>query len=181
MSVMTYQAAVPKRISGLSELAQNLWWSWHREAAELFRVVDPAGWLMADRNPVRFLRTVSPVYLEAVSMSPEYLQAYDRVMERFALETSKDNSATWIGRERPDLRDKTLAYFSAEFGLHWTLPIYSGGLGVLAGDHIKEASDLGLPLVAVSLLYRQGYLRQRLASTAGSSTSRPSSWPAPNR
>jgi starch phosphorylase len=159
---VTYQTAVPERISGLNDLAHNLWWSWHRDAVELFRVIDPACWLMTDRNPVRFLLTVSPVYLEAVSASPEYLEAYDRVMERLDRETTSGNSATWIGRERPDLKDRRLAYFSAEFGLHPTLPIYSGGLGVLAGDHIKAASDLGLNLVAVSLLYRQGYLHQRL-------------------
>jgi len=162
VSVMTYQTAVPARISGLNDLAHNLWWSWHRDAAELFRVIDPACWLMTDRNPVRFLLTVSPVYLETVSRSQEYLEAYDRVIERFAVEASSDNSTTWIGRERADLRDKSLGYFSAEFGLHPTLPIYSGGLGVLAGDHMKAASDLGLDLVAVSLLYRHGYLRQRL-------------------
>jgi starch phosphorylase len=157
-----FRPAIPERISGLQELAYNLWWSWHREAGDLFRTIDPAGWLMAERNPVRFLLTVSPVYLERVAGDAKYLEHYDRVMARFRAETSRDNSDTWIGQERPELAGKTLAYFSAEFGLHPTLPIYSGGLGVLAGDHIKAASDLGLRLVAVSLLYRQGYLRQRL-------------------
>ncbi len=162
MSIAPYQIAVPQRIAGLNELAHNLWWSWHREAAELFRLIDPAGWLMTDRNPVRFLLTVSPVYLDVVAENPEYLAAYDAVMERFRAETESDNRDTWIGQERPALGGKTLGYLSAEFGLHPTLPIYSGGLGVLAGDHIKAASDLGLKTVAVSLLYRQGYLRQRL-------------------
>ncbi len=162
MSTVPLRTAIPERISGLDQLAHNLWWSWNREAGELFRVIDPAGWLMTGRNPVRFLLTVSPVYLEAVAEDPAYLEQYDRVMERFHAETSDDNSNTWIGRDRPQLAGKTLGYFSAEFGLHPTLPIYSGGLGVLAGDHIKAASDLGLRVVAVSLLYRRGYLRQRL-------------------
>ncbi|CAN5622499.1 alpha-glucan family phosphorylase [soil metagenome] len=162
MDTVVYQTAVPGRIAGLDDLARNLWWSWNREAAELFRIIDPAGWLMAERNPVRFLITVSPVYLEGVANDPVYLEQYDRVMERFWRETASDNAVTWIGLNRPDLARKTLGYFSAEFGLHSTLPIYSGGLGVLAGDHIKAASDVGLKLVAVSLLYRKGYLRQRL-------------------
>ncbi|MBX3071196.1 MAG: alpha-glucan family phosphorylase [Thermomicrobiales bacterium] len=162
MSIAPFQTAVPSRIDGLTDLAHNLWWSWNREAVELFRVIDPAGWLATERNPVRFLLTVSPVYLETVAGDPEYLAAYDAVMARFRAETSDDNSATWIGQDRPAMAGKTLGYLSAEFGLHPTLPIYSGGLGVLAGDHIKAASDLGLKLVGVSLLYRQGYLRQRL-------------------
>src|SRR5207247_5087293 len=94
----------------------------------------------------------------------DYLDRYTEVLRKFDFELSAAVSTTWIGHNAPDLADKTLAYFSAEFGLQHTLPIYSGGLGVLAGDHIKEASDLGLPLVAVSLLYRQGYLRQRLTA-----------------
>ncbi|MGE3796949.1 MAG: alpha-glucan family phosphorylase, partial [Thermomicrobiales bacterium] len=146
-------------------LAHNLWWSWNREASELFRVIDPAAWLATERNPVRFLLTVSPVYIESVSTDPVYLEKYDKVMARFRAETSNDNSQTWIGQHRPALASRSLGYLSAEFGLHPTLPIYSGGLGVLAGDHIKAASDLGLNLVAVSLLYRQGYLRQRLDGT----------------
>lgn len=162
MTIATFQTTVPARIAGLHDLAHNLWWSWNREAAELFRVIDPAGWLATERNPVRFLLTVSPVHLAAVADDPDYLASYDAVMERFRFETSTDNSATWIGQERPAMAGKTLGYLSAEFGLHPTLPIYSGGLGVLAGDHIKAASDLGLKLVGVSLLYRQGYLRQRL-------------------
>jgi glycogen phosphorylase len=161
-STTSYRMAIPPRIEGLDLLAHNLWWSWHREAAELFRVIDPACWLMSGRNPVRFLLTVSRVYLERVARDPEYLADYDAVMEEFRRETSADVSGTWIGRERPDLAGKRLGYISAEFGLHPTLPIYSGGLGVLAGDHIKAASDLGVSIVAVSLLYRHGYLRQQL-------------------
>ena len=117
---------------------------------------------MSERNPVRFLFTVSPVYLETVATDPDYLAEFDRVMARFSAETCDGNEQTWIGQERPPLAAKTMGYFSAEFGLHPTLPIYSGGLGVLAGDHIKGASDLGLRLIAVSLFYRKGYLRQRL-------------------
>ena len=155
-------ATMPTRISGLNDLALNLWWSWNREAESLFREIDPAGWTSSNRNPVRFLKTVSPVYLESAAEDEAYCSRYDRVMAQFTHETDPNAADTWIRMNRPELATRQLGYISAEFGLHPTLPIYSGGLGVLAGDHIKAASDLGLPLVAVSLLYRQGYLSQRV-------------------
>ena len=151
---------LPERIARLGDLACNLWWSWHEPARALFRTLAPNLWEACEQNPVLFLRRIDPARLEAAAHEVSYLAAYDRVVAGFeAMLAGKEG---WVARHQPELADKTLAYFSAEFGLHWTLPIYSGGLGVLAGDHVKEASDLGLPLVAVSLLYRQGYLRQRL-------------------
>jgi starch phosphorylase len=119
-------------------------------------------WDSVNGNPVQMLHRLPPEAYEAAIANPVYMRNYREVMERFDSETHGDLRRTWVGRNRPQLLDHTLAYFSAEFGLNSILPIYSGGLGVLAGDHIKEASDLGLPLVAVSLLYRQGYLSQRL-------------------
>ena len=113
-------------------------------------------------NPVLLFSAVAPERLRQAANDHDYLTRYDEVMARFdALLTAKPGT-TWVGKHQSELIDRPVAYFSAEFGVHPALPIYSGGLGVLAGDHAKAASDLGLPLVGVSLLYRQGYLRQRL-------------------
>jgi glycogen phosphorylase len=151
---------MPRRISRLRELAYNLWWSWHPEAQELFRQVDPELWEEDYHNPVDFLRDVRQRRLEAVAEDASYLSQFDQVMDAFDRYMSAIN--TWFARTYPDANGTTIAYFSAEFGLHESLPIYSGGLGVLAGDHAKEASDIGLPFVAVGFLYPQGYFRQTL-------------------
>jgi starch phosphorylase len=113
-------------------------------------------------NPVLLLHHVSAERLQRAAENHRYLECYDRVMRQFAWLNDEPASKTWVGEHQPTLVQRPVAYFSAEFGVHPSLPIYSGGLGVLAGDHAKAASDLGLPLVGVSLLYRQGYLRQRL-------------------
>jgi starch phosphorylase len=152
---------LPERIKRLEPLAYNLWWSWNPEARYLFRRIDRFVWERVEENAVLFLYNVDQERLEWASFDAEFLKAYDAVMAGFDAYLDSEEK-TWVFRHAPHLRDKTAAYFSAEFGLYRSLPIYSGGLGVLAGDHIKEASDLGLPLVAVSLLYRQGYLSQRL-------------------
>ena len=154
---------LPERIKLLEPLAYNLWWSWNPEARYLFRRIDRFIWERVGENPVLFLYRVDAERLKWASFDVEFLKAYDAVMTRFQAYLEA-NGQTWVSRNAPDLAKKTVAYFSAEFGLYRSLPIYSGGLGVLAGDHIKEASDLGLPLVAVSLLYRQGYLSQRLTA-----------------
>ena len=153
---------LPARIERLGDFAYNLWWSWHPSARNLFRELDPPLWESTNQNPVFFLHRVAPNLLDSASKDPEYLADYDAVIRQFDAELAPERDDTWVAQNQPDLRDRTVAYFSAEFGIHRALPIYSGGLGVLAGDHIKEASDFGLPLVAVSLLYRQGYLSQRL-------------------
>jgi hypothetical protein len=153
---------LPESLYRLDELGTNLWWSWHPRAAWLFRSLDPVLWETLDQNPVMFLRYLNPERLRRAAADPAYVTAYDAVMDRFDALTQDNATTAWVGRHEPALVGRPVAYFSAEFGLHPSLPIYSGGLGVLAGDHIKTASDLGLPLFAVSLLYRQGYLRQRL-------------------
>jgi glycogen phosphorylase len=153
---------VPTRLNRLPDLAHNLWWSWHGEAQALFRDLDHLIWDAVGQNAVLFLLRLPQEVLEVAATNPDYVQRYDTVIGRFDAMMSAKPSATWVGANRPALVEKRLAYFSAEFGLHPGLPIYSGGLGVLAGDHIKEASDLGLPATAVSLLYRKGYLNQRL-------------------
>ena len=153
---------VPPALERLVDHAYNLWWSWHAEARGLYLELDPMLWEAVNGNPVLMLHRLAPETLERAAQDETYLRRLRDVAARFDAEIHAPAEQTWIGRRRPFLMDKTIAYFSAEFGLNSTLPIYSGGLGVLAGDHIKEASDLGLPLVAVSLLYRQGYLSQRL-------------------
>ena len=167
-------AALPERISGLGPLAENLWWSWHPDAESLYRVLDPLLFEFLEENPVLLLRRVAPERLTQAAADPTYLARYDAVMAHFGDLLTADPASTWVGQHQPELIDRPVAYFSAEFGVHPTLPIYSGGLGVLAGDHAKSASDLGLPLVGVSLLYRQGYLRQRLTTDGWQPTSRPS-------
>jgi starch phosphorylase len=151
---------IPERIARLRELAYNLWWSWRPDAQELYRQIDPELWEQDYHNPVNFLRDVRQRRLEAIAEDEAYLQKYEQVMAAFDSYMRADD--TWFARAYPNARDKTIAYFSAEFGLHESLPIYSGGLGVLAGDHAKETSDLGLPFVAVGFIYPQGYFRQQL-------------------
>jgi starch phosphorylase len=156
-------ATIPERISGLGPLAQNLWWSWRPRAEDLYRDLDPLLFASVEENPVILLRDVDPERLRAATADPGYLHRYDAVMAEFGELLTASLEATWVGEHHPELCERPVAYFSAEFGVHPTLPIYSGGLGVLAGDHTKAASDLGLPLVGISLLYRHGYLRQRLS------------------
>jgi starch phosphorylase len=153
---------LPPRVERLHDLAYNLWWSWHPPARALFRDLHPSLWEACDQNPVLFLHRVAPERLALAAADPDYLRVYAEVTAAFDGVLAAVKHGTWLGRHHPELNDRTVAYLSAEFGLHRALPIYSGGLGVLAGDHMKEASDLGLPLVGVSLLYRHGYLLQRL-------------------
>ncbi|CAN5837452.1 alpha-glucan family phosphorylase [soil metagenome] len=157
-----YTVGLPERISRLNDLAYNVWWTWSNPARLLFKELHPVLWDVVEHNPVLFLHRIDQERLERAAGDQQFLQRYDRVVTAFDRMLSQDASSTWIGKYRPELVGKTVAYFSAEFGLHRALPIYSGGLGVLAGDHVKEASDMGIPLVGVSLLYRQGYLRQRI-------------------
>jgi starch phosphorylase len=152
---------LPRRLRRLTELAYNLWWTWNSDADRVFRLIDPEKWEEAYHNPVRFLRTVGRHRLAAATNDRYYLDFYDRVFEAFDnyMEGFKH---TWYAENYPDRLNQPIAYFSTEFGLHETLPIYAGGLGVLSGDHLKEASDLGLPMVAVGFLYTQGYFVQHI-------------------
>lgn len=153
---------LPPRISRLNRLAYNLWWSWNPEARRLYTTIDPELWEYVYHNPVKFLRQVDPMRLERVASDQVFLTRYRQVMAAFNAYVKPEH--TWFEGTYPDLVDHTIAYFSAEFGLHESLPIYSGGLGVLSGDHCKAASDLGLPLVGVGFLYPQGYFRQQITS-----------------
>ncbi len=141
-------------------LSRNLWWSWDRESNDLFRALSPAQWRELNHNPVPLL-TEMP--LQEVEQRAKELVLHGRVNHAYRrLQDYRTSKTTWGAREAGVLWARPVAYFSAEFGLHESLPIYSGGLGVLAGDHLKSASDLGVPLVGVGLFYRQGYFRQRL-------------------
>jgi starch phosphorylase len=151
---------LPEPIAGLERLALNLWWRWDRRARALFRSIDPAIWSATRHNPVATLRMVDPNRLAQVSRDKEFLTEYAAVLG--GLELALDAETGWFRRTFPDLGDACFAYFCAEFGLHNSIPIYSGGLGILAGDHCKSASDLGVPLVGVGLLYSKGYFDQKL-------------------
>jgi starch phosphorylase len=141
-------------------LARNLWWSWHPEVTNMFRELDPIRWRQLDHNPIALLAEFTPERLEAraaeLVLYSRINQAYRRLKEYLAGES------TWSNIHAGVLGSKPVVYFSAEFGIHESVPIYSGGLGVLSGDHIKSASGLGIPLVAVGLFYDQGYFRQQL-------------------
>jgi starch phosphorylase len=153
---------LPERIKRLEELAKDLWWSWNPEARSLFRRLDYTVWRQTAHNPVRMLQVLPPAVFERAMSDAWWMATYDRVIARFDAARAAHN--TWCGNTFPDLASKTIAYFSAEFALHQSLPIYAGGLGVLAGDHCKEASDLGVPLVGVGFMYPQGYFHQNLTS-----------------
>ncbi len=152
--------SLPRRIRRLGELVYNLWWVWNYDAQRLFARIDKDLWEQTYHNPVQFLRQVERSRLNAVVSDRYYLDSYDRVFKAFDAYIKSDD--TWFKRSHPDKLNHPIAYFSTEFGLHETLPIYAGGLGVLSGDHLKEASDLGLPLVAVGFLYTRGYFSQHI-------------------
>src|SRR6266853_1142820 len=141
-------------------LARNLWWSWDHEATSLFRELDPVRWRQLNHNPIALLAEMP---LSMIERRARDLVLHGRVNYAYRRQREYlDADRTWGARHAGVLRPRPVAYFSAEFGLHESVPIYSGGLGVLAGDHIKSASDLGIPLVGIGLFYGQGYFRQRL-------------------
>lgn len=144
---ITVNPQLPKSINRLEEIANNLWWSWNTDFLKLFEKIDVELWENVGKNPVKFLKYVDQKKLEKFASDKEFLSEYDKIVSDFdGYMNSKD---TWYDKNYPNSRDKNLiAYFSAEYGLDQILPIYSGGLGILSGDHLKSASDLGLPFVA---------------------------------
>ena len=159
---MSPEGKLPERINRLEELANNLWWSWHPQARDLFRVLDYPLWRLSGHNPVKQLREISEDKLTAAATDPTYLNQYDSVMSAFDADISDKDS--WFATKYPNILTGPVAYFSMEFAIHNSLPIYAGGLGVLAGDTCKEACDLGLPLVGVGFMYPQGYFHQRISA-----------------
>jgi maltodextrin phosphorylase len=153
---VTVLPQLPAEIARLSELAYNLYWSWTPRAQALYRDLSPELWERFQHNPVRLLLEADQDRLNAAAQDPAYLGRYAQVMADFDAYMGKKD--TWAARHAPQM--KPVAYFSMEYAFHESLPIYSGGLGVLAGDHCKSASDLGLPFTAVGMLFSQGYFRQ---------------------
>ena len=153
---------LPERIHRIAELAHDLWWSWTPRGRDVFRRLDYPLWRVTWHNPVRMLERIAPDVVARAIATPEWLDNYDRALEQ--LDAARAARDTWYERERKGQNGETFAYFSAEFALHQSLPIYAGGLGVLAGDHCKEASDLGVPLVGVGFMYPQGYFRQSMSA-----------------
>jgi len=153
---------IPGRISRLEELAGNFWWSWHDDARDLFRSLEYPLWRSVNHNPIKLLQDIDASKLQIAAADFAFLSVYDSVMLAFDIDMSTKKS--WYAIAYPELFNKPIAYFSAEYALHNSLPIYAGGLGILAGDICKEACDLGLPLVAVGFMYPQGYFKQRILS-----------------
>ena len=153
---------VPERIRRLEELATNLWWSWHEGARELFRMLDHALWRLSEHNPVKVLHDVSPEKLAAAAEDPGFVSLYDAVMSAFDREMPASHGSLEL--PKPGALSGPVAFFSPEFALHGSLPIYAGGLGVLAGDMCKEANDLGLPFIGLGFMYPLGYFYQHISA-----------------
>ena len=157
---ITVNPQLPKRIGELLDIANNLWWSWNSEFLRLFKEIDSDLWETVGKNPVKFLKLVSQERLENVAKNEEFLAKYDEVVQHF--NSYMNTTETWFSKNYPNNTNDLIAYFSAEYGIDEIIPIYSGGLGILSGDHLKSASDLGLPFVAVGLLYKNGYFNQKI-------------------
>ena len=157
---ITVNSQLPKRIAKLTDIANNLWWSWNTEFLRLLKKMDVDLWESSEKNPVKFLKQISQEKIEASIKDEEFLKEYDKIAQNF--ESYINSKNTWFSKKFPNNSNDLIAYFSAEYGLDEILPIYSGGLGILSGDHLKSASDLGLPFVAIGLLYKNGYFHQKI-------------------
>src|SRR3954465_7333181 len=162
-NIRTFQVFpdVPEPLQGLLELSRNLWWVWNPDAVELFRRLHRQLWEEVYHNPVKLLGSIEQSKLANAARDEGYLAHLQRVNAAFKAHLQGKG---WFKEAHGDKSKLKIAYFSAEFGLHESLPIYSGGLGILAGDHLKSASELGLPLVAIGLMYRNGYFQQYLSA-----------------
>ena len=157
---ITVNPQLPKRVGELLDIANNLWWSWNSEFLRLFKEIDSDLWETVGKNPVKFLKLVSQDKLEDIAKDEEFLAKYDEVVNHF--NSYMQTKETWFSKNYRNNANDLIAYFSAEYGIDEIIPIYSGGLGILSGDHLKSASDLGLPFVAVGLLYKNGYFNQKI-------------------
>jgi glycogen phosphorylase len=155
---------LPERINRLWDLAYDIWWTWHPKGRQVFRRLEYRLWRLTSHNPVRMLWSVPPEALERAAHDREFLAIYDAAIAELDAHRFGTGSSWW-GDRFEDLSGQLIAYFSAEFAVHQSLPIYAGGLGVLAGDHSKEASDLGLPLIGVGFMYPQGYFHQQMSES----------------
>ena len=150
---------MPPELAPLPELARNLCWTWNPDAVELFRSIDPARWQACRHNATALLRGLGKRRMAALASDREFLRRLGRVSRRLR---STLRRRTWHQDTRLRRRKGSIAYFSMEFAIHESLPIFAGGLGVLAGDHLKSASDLGLPMVGVGIFWRHGYTQQMI-------------------
>ena len=157
---ITVKPQLPKSINRLDEIANNLWWSWNSEYLRLLKKIDRDLWETVEKNPVKFLKRVSQERLEMAAKDSSFVKEYEKVLKNY--EDYMSSKDTWFSKKYPENKNDLIAYFSAEYGLDETIPIYSGGLGILSGDHLKSASDLGIPLVGVGLLYKNGYFHQKI-------------------
>jgi len=158
--MFTAVAKLPDKIGRLRELAYNLWWTWHPKARGLYISLDPKIWPDMGNNPVKMLETVSSEKLLEASENTSYMNMYSQTVQQFD-EYMNDRTPHKKAKPSPAIKwASPIAYFSTEYGLHESIPIYSGGLGTLSGDHLKTASDLNLPMVGIGLLYKNGYFRQ---------------------
>ncbi len=159
---VTVKPQLPDRISKLNDIANNVWWTWNVDSLKLFEKLDFDLWQKVGKNPIKFLKQANQEKLNQASCDPQFLKEYDTIVNYFNDYMSSSNN--WYSQNYPKYKDNIIAYFSAEYGLDETLPIYSGGLGILSGDHCKSASDLGLPFVCIGLLYKQGYSNQYISA-----------------
>ena len=157
---ITVKPQLPKSINRLDEIANNLWWSWNSEYLRLLKKIDRDLWETVEKNPIKFLKRVSQERLEMSAKDSSFVKEYEKVLKNY--EDYMSSKDTWFSKKYPENKNDLIAYFSAEYGLDETIPIYSGGLGILSGDHLKSASDLGIPLVGVGLLYKNGYFHQKI-------------------
>ena len=160
--IFTVRPALPERLERLRDLAYNVWWAWTPAAQDLFRRIDAEAWHASQGNPVAVLTRAAPDQLQVLAEDPIFTADLDRVAEAYDQYLSRP---TWFEQTHGRLEGLRVAYVSMEFGVAESVPLYSGGLGVLAGDQLKAASDLGVPLVGVGMLYRQGYFRQSIDSS----------------
>ncbi len=159
-NIQTYQIYpnIPPNLAFLEALSRNMWWCWKKDAIDLFRRIDPPLWVESGRNPIAFLAKIPQSRLEQLAEDDSYCAQLEGVKEHFqSLVLDPVNRD-----EYPFEPGDTIAYFSMEFGLHESLPLFAGGLGILAGDHLKAASNLATPLIGIGLMYREGYFRQYL-------------------
>lgn len=151
-----YVPQLPQQIAGLHDLAANIWWSWQSDACELFETINPELWKQCGENPVVMLRLVSQNRLNQLALNTAFVEKYRLVMQRFNGLEEGIKETDLISNQKP------IAYFCLEYGLHQSLPLYAGGLGILAGDHLKTASDMKMPLIAIGLFYHKGYFSQKI-------------------
>ena len=157
---ITVKSQLPKRIGKLYDISYNMWWSWNTEFLRLFKNLDIDLWEKCEKSPIKFLKLVSQEKLEKASKDDVFLKQYDKVVNDF--ENYMNSKSTYFSKKYPENKDDLIAYFSAEYGLDETMPMYAGGLGILSGDYLKSASDMGVPMVAVGLLYKKGYFHQEI-------------------